>query len=284
MHHAKDNTTFAVAKDTFQGENECSTDMKQEANNIQGAEGSVIHSVDDFSGIITHQHFKIYKPAKVLTQFVFKHRKRKKTNSFGRYIGGNVSPKATIAIGRLDVDVEGLLLLTTDGKISEKVRRKSVEKEYWVQVDDQITEKAIERPQRGIEISLPSSEQHINSRGSTVYTTLPCKACRLETVMVETKNVVTTKEQSTCQDLTRNKKFKGPCNMCGKTGHKARDCSQNPIDVSKIKEGKETILRIISLPPGIPSSSRSTSRDKARKHGPTSWISLIINEEKNRQV
>ena len=173
MHHAKDNTTFAVAKDTFQGENECSTDMKQEANNIQGAEGSVIHSVDDFSGIITHQHFKIYKPAKVLTQFVFKHRKRKKTNSFGRYIGGNVSPKATIAIGRLDVDVEGLLLLTTDGKISEKVRRKSVEKEYWVQVDDQITEKAIERPQRGIEISLPSSEQHINSRVSNMYTTLP---------------------------------------------------------------------------------------------------------------
>ena len=102
--------------------------------------------------------------------------------------------------------------------------------------------------------------------------------------MVETKNVVTTKEQSTCQDLTRNKKFKGPCNMCGKTGHKARDCSQNPIDVSKIKEGKETILRIISLPPGIPPSSCITSRDKARQHDPTSWIPLTIIEGKNRQV
>ena len=102
--------------------------------------------------------------------------------------------------------------------------------------------------------------------------------------MVGTKNVVTTKEQSTCQDLTRNKKFKGPCNMCGKTGHKACDCSQNPIDVSKIKEGKETILRNILLPPGIPPSSCITSRDEARQHGPTSWISLTMNKGKNRQV
>eukprot|EP00579_Thalassiosira_antarctica_P027894 CAMPEP_0202023482 /NCGR_PEP_ID=MMETSP0905-20130828/52004_1 /ASSEMBLY_ACC=CAM_ASM_000554 /TAXON_ID=420261 /ORGANISM="Thalassiosira antarctica, Strain CCMP982" /LENGTH=192 /DNA_ID=CAMNT_0048585869 /DNA_START=21 /DNA_END=595 /DNA_ORIENTATION=- len=187
-----------------------------------------------------------------------------------------------MAIGRLDEDSEGLLLLTTNGKISEKVRRKSVEKEYWVQVDGQITEEAIERLQQGVEISLPSSEQHSNSRGSTMYTTLPCKAYRLETVIVETKNVVTTKEQSTRQEPTRrNKKFKGPCNMCGKTGHKVRDCGQNPIDVSKIKEGKETMR--ISLPPGIPPSSRSAMRDEAR-HGPTSWISLTINEGKNRQV
>ena len=77
MNHAEDNTTFVVAKNTFQGETECSTDMKQEADNTQGAKGSVIHSADDFSNIITYQHFKMYKPAKVLTQFVSNHQNEK---------------------------------------------------------------------------------------------------------------------------------------------------------------------------------------------------------------
>eukprot|EP00957_Ditylum_brightwellii_P156384 11902471-Ditylum_brightwellii.AAC.1 len=62
-----------------------------------------------------------------------------------------------MAIGRLDEDSEGLLLLTTDGKVSEQVRRKSVEKEYYAQLDGQITQEAIERLQRGVEISLPAN-------------------------------------------------------------------------------------------------------------------------------
>ena len=44
-------------------------------------------------------------------------------------------PKGTMAIGRLDVASEGLLLLTTDGKVSEQIRGRGVEKEYFVQVD-----------------------------------------------------------------------------------------------------------------------------------------------------
>jgi 23S rRNA pseudouridine2457 synthase len=44
-------------------------------------------------------------------------------------------PSGTMAIGRLDEDSEGLLLLTTDGMMSEIIRSKKVEKEYYVQVD-----------------------------------------------------------------------------------------------------------------------------------------------------
>ncbi len=42
-------------------------------------------------------------------------------------------------------NLEGLLFLTTDGKVSEQVRSRKVEKEYYVQVDGVITEEAIEQ-------------------------------------------------------------------------------------------------------------------------------------------
>ena len=61
-------------------------------------------------------------------------------------------PQGTMAIGRLDVPSEGLLLLTTDGKVSAKIRSNKYEKEYYVQVDGMITTEAIERLKTGVEI------------------------------------------------------------------------------------------------------------------------------------
>jgi len=81
-------------------------------------------------------------------------------------------PEGTMAIGRLDEDSEGLLLLTTDGKMSEMVRRKGVEKEYYVQVDGLITDEAIQELKGGVEIGIHNQR----------YQTLPCDAFRLETV------------------------------------------------------------------------------------------------------
>ena len=46
-----------------------------------------------------------------------------------------------MAIGRLDVASEGLLLLTTDGKVSAKIRSNKYEKEYYVQVDGLVIQK-----------------------------------------------------------------------------------------------------------------------------------------------
>jgi 23S rRNA pseudouridine2457 synthase len=57
-----------------------------------------------------------------------------------------------MAIGRLDVNSEGLLLLTTDGKGSEFIRSKKIEKEYYVQVDGNITKEAIKKLKQGVEI------------------------------------------------------------------------------------------------------------------------------------
>lgn len=108
-----------------------------------------------------HHHFKIFKPHGFLSQFVPEKMKKKKLLS-------ELSdfPDKTMAIGRLDHDSEGLLLLTTDGMMSHKVRDKGIEKEYYVQVDGLITEDAVLQLQNGVEITVSGKR----------YQTLPCKA------------------------------------------------------------------------------------------------------------
>jgi 23S rRNA pseudouridine2457 synthase len=110
-----------------------------------------------------HRHFILNKPYGYLSQFVYNQPGRKKTKLLGEF---HDFPDNTMAIGRLDEKSEGLLFLTTDGKVSELVRSKSVEKEYFVQVDGLIDEVALTRLREGVEISVNCDK----------YTTLPAKA------------------------------------------------------------------------------------------------------------
>jgi 23S rRNA pseudouridine2457 synthase len=71
-----------------------------------------------------HHHFLIHKPYGYLSQFIYQLKRKKKL--LGELYD---FPENTMAIGRLDEDSEGLLLLTTDGMMSEIVRSKKVEKE-----------------------------------------------------------------------------------------------------------------------------------------------------------
>ena len=87
-----------------------------------------------------HHHFLIHKPYGYLSQFIYQLKRKKKL--LGELYD---FPENTMAIGRLDEDSEGLLLLTTDGMMSEIVRSKKVEKEYYAQVDGIITEEAVEQ-------------------------------------------------------------------------------------------------------------------------------------------
>lgn len=113
----------------------------------------------------SHHHFKMFKPYGCVSQFKPKPKKSK------TLLGDHYDfPEDTMAIGRLDMDSEGLLLLTTDGMMSYKVRDKSIEKEYYVQLDGIITDEAIQKLQNGVEISVNGS----------MYLTLPCKAFKLE--------------------------------------------------------------------------------------------------------
>lgn len=116
-----------------------------------------------------HQHFIIYKPYGYLSQFVNNQTRRTNKKMLGELFP---FPKETMAIGRLDEPSEGLLLLTTDGKMSEFIRSSKVEKEYFAQVDGEITSAAVEELKNGVEIS---------SEG-TVYTTKLCKAFKLKVI------------------------------------------------------------------------------------------------------
>ncbi|CAI8301737.1 MAG: Ribosomal large subunit pseudouridine synthase E [Polaribacter sp. SA4-10] len=94
-----------------------------------------------------HQHFILHKPWGTISQFVNPAKRKKKL--LGELHG---FPEGTMAIGRLDVASEGLLLLTTDGKVSEEIRSNKFEKEYYVQVDGMITQEAIEKLKKGVKI------------------------------------------------------------------------------------------------------------------------------------
>lgn len=143
-----------------------------------------------------HRHFILHKPYGYLSQFVCNVKRKKMLGELYPF------PEGTMAIGRLDEDSEGLLLLTTDGKMSEQVRN-GAEKEYYAQVDGIITEAAINALQQGVEIGTPSGK----------YQTKPCRAF------------------------------------------------------------------ILPAPPQI--APRKIRDDR---HGPTSWVSLILTEGKFRQV
>jgi len=108
-------------------------------------------------------HYKLYKPIGYLSQFVNNQSRRKNKKLLGELY--DFYPD-TMSIGRLDQNSEGLLLLTTVGALSYKILNGGVEKEYWVQVDGEITEDAIEDIKKGVEIS-------INGKA---YQTQACKA------------------------------------------------------------------------------------------------------------
>ncbi len=104
-------------------------------------------------------NYLIHKPYGYISQFVSNETKRKNKKLLGELYDFQ---KGIMAIGRLDQDSEGLLLLTTDGKLSEKIRSKNIEKEYYAQVDGIITEDALEKLQNGIEIGILGKKYFTN--------------------------------------------------------------------------------------------------------------------------
>lgn len=163
-----------------------------------------------FKLVMSHQHFMLHKPYGYLSQFVYELKRKKKL--LGELYD---FPKGTMAIGRLDEDSEGLLLLTTDGKMSESVRSKKVEKEYFVQVDGLITQEAIDQIKKGVEIGF----------NGTKYQTKPCEAF----ILIETPHF-------------------------GARGKKIRDERHGPTSWASItvREGKFRQVRKMTAAVGFP--------------------------------
>ena len=116
-----------------------------------------------------HHHFILHKPYGYLSQFVSQFSGEAKKKKLGEL---HDFPAGTMSIGRLDEESEGLLLLTTDGKVSDLIRSRKVEKQYYAQVDGLIGEEAIARLQAGVEIGVHNQK----------YQTTPCLAYRLDPI------------------------------------------------------------------------------------------------------
>ena len=101
------------------------------------------------------------KPYGVLSQFTRDGSPNRARAEFG-------FPKNVYAIGRLDADSEGLLLLSDEAQWNEKLLhpRHAHEREYWAQVEKIPTRAALDQLQRG--------------RVIQGHKTLPCRAWLLE--------------------------------------------------------------------------------------------------------
>jgi 23S rRNA pseudouridine2457 synthase len=86
------------------------------------------------------------KPYGVLCQF---------TDDQGRPTLANyIEDKNVYAAGRLDMDSEGLVVLTDDGKLQHKITdpKNKMEKTYWVQVEHEISNDALQALAEGIDL------------------------------------------------------------------------------------------------------------------------------------
>ena len=109
-----------------------------------------------------HRYFLLHKPINMVSQFVSSHKVR---------LLGSINfdfPEGTHAIGRLDKDSEGLLLLTTNSKVTKLLfqGKQPHTRTYLVQVINKVNEEIISRIANGISIS---------AVGGTEYFTTPCE-------------------------------------------------------------------------------------------------------------
>jgi 23S rRNA pseudouridine2457 synthase len=96
-----------------------------------------------------HQYYIIYKPFQVLSQFTSQEGKKTLKDFFP--VPADVYP-----VGRLDFDSEGLLILTNDTTFNHRLLnpRFAHDREYWVQVEGDISPAAIHQLESGVTISI----------------------------------------------------------------------------------------------------------------------------------
>ncbi|MEQ9306675.1 MAG: pseudouridine synthase [Marinoscillum sp.] len=117
-------------------------------------------------------YFIIYKPYKVLSQF---------TDEDGNMGLGSLYklPKDVYPVGRLDLDSEGLLILTNDRHLNSALLdpKHQHKRTYWVEVDGVPDEQGLAQLRKGVEI---------NVKGG--YHTLPAEVRIMDAPNLEERN------------------------------------------------------------------------------------------------
>ncbi len=114
----------------------------------------------------TNRYFIVNKPYDMVSQFISPHNVR---------VLGDLGfdfPEGTHPIGRLDNHSEGLLLLTTDKRVTRLLFQGEIphRRTYWVKVKHQVDEEGLERLRNGVPIRV---------HGGDCYVTAPCEADRM---------------------------------------------------------------------------------------------------------
>ena len=126
-----------------------------------------------------------YKPFNVLSQFTSGEGKPTLKDFFD-------VPTDVYAVGRLDYDSEGLLILTNDKKLNHQLLNPlfAHEREYWVQVEGEITKQAISDLQKGVDITVDGKIYRTKSCKVVLCTTPPIVADRNPPIRYR-KNIAT---------------------------------------------------------------------------------------------
>jgi 23S rRNA pseudouridine2457 synthase len=96
------------------------------------------------------RYFAIYKPYGYLSQFT-------KEADHHQVLGELYNfPKDVYAVGRLDRDSEGLLLLTNDKSLTDRLLhpKNKHRRTYWVQVEGEPNKEALQRLRKGVDIRI----------------------------------------------------------------------------------------------------------------------------------
>ena len=114
------------------------------------------------------KYFILNKPYKVVSVFISAHRKKTTLGEIGIAF-----PPGTQAIGRLDENTEGLLILSTDKSLVEKILHpnQKIKKIYWVQVQGEVSEESMNKLRDGILIRIERKD----------YLTQPCEVTKMDT-------------------------------------------------------------------------------------------------------
>ena len=116
-----------------------------------------------------HRYFILNKPINMVSQFVSTHQVK---------LLGSINfdfPEGTHAIGRLDKNSEGLLLLTTNSKVTKLLfhGKQPHTRKYLVQVINKVTPETIAALSNGITISAKQGEKYITNPCEVVIVDKP---------------------------------------------------------------------------------------------------------------
>jgi len=113
-------------------------------------------------------YYVIYKPFQVLTRFG----KEDGKDSLSDYFK---VPVDVYPVGRLDYDSEGLLILSNDKSLTNRLLdpANAHEREYWVQVDGAIDDTAIRQLRQGVLIAVDGKKYQTRRCQAEIFETEP---------------------------------------------------------------------------------------------------------------